>query len=114
MLGAKPAQARLRWSCAARASLAAVEAEVLNRTDRSSPMAGEAEVKYLDGDFRVVRPGNTVGLVAWVPDGVAAELFAIGRRHAPPTSTRVTPHEQWGDEDVVRERLGGLANSIEM
>ena len=34
--------------------------DVLNRTDRSSPMAGEAEVKYLDGDFRVVRPGAFV------------------------------------------------------
>jgi hypothetical protein len=33
---------------------------VLNRSDRSSPMAGEAEVKYLDGDFRVVRPGAFV------------------------------------------------------
>ena len=33
---------------------------VLNRTDRSSPMAGEADVKYLDGDFRVVRPGAFV------------------------------------------------------
>ena len=33
---------------------------VLNRSDRASPMAGEAEVKYLDGDFRVVRPGAFV------------------------------------------------------
>ena len=33
---------------------------MLNRTDRSSPMAGEAEVRYLDGDFRVVRPGAFV------------------------------------------------------
>jgi hypothetical protein len=33
---------------------------VLNRSDRPSPMAGEAEVKYLDGDFRVVRPGAFV------------------------------------------------------
>jgi hypothetical protein len=38
----------------------AVEAGVLNRSDRPSPMAGEAEVKYLDGDFRVVRPGAFV------------------------------------------------------
>lgn len=36
------------------------EAALLNRTDRSSPMPGEAEVKYLDGDFRVVRPGAFV------------------------------------------------------
>ena len=34
--------------------------EVLNRFERSSPMAGEAEIKYLDGDFRVVRPGAFV------------------------------------------------------
>ena len=33
---------------------------MLNRTDHSSPMAGEPEVKYLDGDFRVVRPGAFV------------------------------------------------------
>jgi hypothetical protein len=32
---------------------------VLNRFDRPS-MSGEAEVKYLDGDFRVVRPGGFV------------------------------------------------------
>src|SRR5207253_2934770 len=41
------------------ASLTA-EIDVLNRFDRSSPMAGEAEVKYLDGDFRVLRPGAFV------------------------------------------------------
>jgi hypothetical protein len=33
---------------------------LLNRTDRSSPLPGEADVKYLDGDFRVVRPGAFV------------------------------------------------------
>jgi hypothetical protein len=36
------------------------EDPLLNRTDRPSPMPGEAEVKYLDGDFRVVRPGAFV------------------------------------------------------
>jgi hypothetical protein len=30
---------------------------LLNRFDHSLPPNGEAEVKYLDGDFRVVRPG---------------------------------------------------------
>jgi hypothetical protein len=33
---------------------------MLNRFDRNPPTAGEAEVKYLDGDFRVVRPGAFV------------------------------------------------------
>ena len=33
---------------------------MLNRYDRPPPMAGEAEVKFLDGDFRIVRPGAFV------------------------------------------------------
>jgi hypothetical protein len=33
---------------------------LLKRFDRSLPPNGEAEVKYLDGDFRVVRPGSFV------------------------------------------------------
>jgi len=36
------------------------EVALLNRTDRPAPMPGEAEVKYLDGDFRVMRPGAFV------------------------------------------------------
>lgn len=33
---------------------------MLTRFDHSLPPNGEAEVKYLDGDFRVVRPGSFV------------------------------------------------------
>lgn len=36
------------------------ETTVLYRSDRPSPMSGEAEIKYLDGDFRVVKPGAFV------------------------------------------------------
>jgi hypothetical protein len=36
------------------------EVILLNRTDRPAPMPGEADVKYLDGDFRVTRPGAFV------------------------------------------------------
>ncbi len=33
---------------------------MLNRFDHTQPANGEAEAKYLDGDFRVVRPGSFV------------------------------------------------------
>lgn len=33
---------------------------MLNRFDRSSPTAGEAELKFLDGDFRILKPGAFV------------------------------------------------------
>jgi len=45
---------------AGKATLPIGRPDVLTRYDRSPPMAGEAEVKYLDGDFRVVRPGAFV------------------------------------------------------
>ena len=68
---------------------------MLNRFDRSSPMAGEAEVKYLDGDFRVVRPGAFVRcavtgtpipleeLKYWSVDLQEAYALARGRAAAP-------------------------------
>ncbi|MDO8878174.1 MAG: DUF2093 domain-containing protein [Pseudolabrys sp.] len=33
---------------------------MLNRFDHSLPPNGMAEIRYLDGDFRVVRPGSFV------------------------------------------------------
>ncbi len=33
---------------------------MLNRFDHRSPTAGEAEIRYLDGEFRIVRPGAFV------------------------------------------------------
>jgi hypothetical protein len=33
---------------------------LLNRFDHSAPPNGQAEIKYLDGDFRIVRPGSFV------------------------------------------------------
>jgi ubiquinone/menaquinone biosynthesis C-methylase UbiE len=62
--------------------------------------------------FRVVRPGGTVGLTAWTPDGVMAEMFGIGRSFAPPDPDQ-PPSERWGDEATARERLEPLASHVE-
>jgi ubiquinone/menaquinone biosynthesis C-methylase UbiE len=62
--------------------------------------------------FRVVRPGGTVGLTAWTPDGMMAEMFGIGRRFAPLDPDQQPP-ERWGDEATARERLEPLAARIE-
>jgi SAM-dependent methyltransferase len=73
-------------------------------TPQPEVMAGEL--------FRVVRPGNTVGLTAWVPDGAFIQLFEVARRFLPPPPGAALP-EQWGDEDTVRDRLEGLAAHVE-
>ena len=63
--------------------------------------------------FRVVRPGNTVGMTAWLPEGPTYEMFQVTRSYSepPPDVPRL---EEWSREEAVRERFEGLANSIEM
>lgn len=63
--------------------------------------------------FRVVRPGNTVGMTVWLPEGPTYEMFLVTRSYSEPAAD-VPRLEEWSKEDVVRERFDGLANSIEM
>ena len=63
--------------------------------------------------FRVVRPGNTVGMTAWMPYGPTCEMFSLTRRYSSGPDDVPRP-EEWSDEATVRERFDGLANSIEL
>lgn len=63
--------------------------------------------------FRVVRPGNTVGMTAWMPYGPTHEMFSLTRRYSPRPDDLARP-EEWTDADTVHERFDGLANSIDI
>jgi len=60
---------------------------------------------------RVCKPGGTIAMANWVPDGFVAQQFALGNRYAPPPEGIPAPI-LWGDEQVVRERLGAYASDI--
>jgi SAM-dependent methyltransferase len=62
--------------------------------------------------FRVVRPGGTVGLTAWAPDGFFGGIQTLGQRFSPPPKGFGRPQE-WGDEAVARGRLEGLAAHVD-
>ncbi|CAA9518003.1 MAG: Methyltransferase type 11 [uncultured Solirubrobacterales bacterium] len=62
--------------------------------------------------FRVVRPGNTVGMANWTPEGFNGRFFALGNRYAPPPPEDVPRPTDWGCEEIVRERFADLAGSI--
>ena len=61
--------------------------------------------------FRVVRPGNTVGLTSWGDYGAQAEVFRMFDEHRPPTDA---PNPSlWGDPAVAEERLAPYANRVQ-
>lgn len=63
--------------------------------------------------FRVARPGGTVALTAWVPEGWnGAFMRLLGEvAEAPPGAV---PPPQWGVEEVLRERLSPYAATLEV
>ena len=62
--------------------------------------------------FRVVRPGGTVGMANWTPHGFQGRMFALQAQYAPPPPEDLPLPSQWGVEEVVRERLDGLAATL--
>ena len=52
---------------------------------------------------RVCRPGGTIGLVNWTPEGLIGEMFQIMGRHLPPPPAFATAPPLWGDEHHVRD-----------
>jgi SAM-dependent methyltransferase len=63
--------------------------------------------------FRVVRPGGTVGMTAWTPDGFFGSYQALSQRFLPPAEGAGRPQE-WGEEGTARARLQGLASHVDV
>jgi SAM-dependent methyltransferase len=60
---------------------------------------------------RVCRPGGTIGLISWTPEGFIGQMFATMKPYvpAPPSGMQAPP--RWGDPDYVRALLGdGIAD----
>ncbi len=59
-----------------------------------------------DEIVRVCRPGGTIGLISWTPEGFLGEMFAAMRPYAPPPAPGAQPPPLWGREDHVRTLFG--------
>lgn len=62
---------------------------------------------------RVCRPGGTIGLVSWTPEGFIGQMFATMKAYAPPPPPGAQPPPLWGREDHVRDLLGDRATSVD-
>ncbi|MGY1632814.1 class I SAM-dependent methyltransferase [Geodermatophilus sp. SYSU D01186] len=55
---------------------------------------------------RVCRPGGSIGLLCWTPEGMIGALFRTMKPFAPPPPPGAQPPPLWGSEDHLRELLG--------
>jgi SAM-dependent methyltransferase len=55
---------------------------------------------------RVCRPGGTISLLNWTPEGMVGALFRTMKPFAPPPPPGAQPPPLWGNEDHLRELFG--------
>ncbi len=55
---------------------------------------------------RVCRPGGTIGLLSWTPEGMIGALFRAMGQFMPPPPPGAQPPPLWGGEDHLRELFG--------
>jgi SAM-dependent methyltransferase len=55
---------------------------------------------------RVCRPGGTIGMLNWTPEGMIGAFFKTMGPFAPPPPPGAQPPPKWGGEDHVRELFG--------
>jgi len=63
--------------------------------------------------IRVARPGGTIALASWTPDGFIGELFRTVASHVPPPAGVQSPM-LWGTEAHLRELFGDRIASLEV
>src|SRR3954449_7326528 len=63
--------------------------------------------------LRVCRPGGTLALASWSPDGFIADLFRTVAKHVPPPAGVQSPM-LWGTEAHLRELFGADIASLQV
>jgi len=61
---------------------------------------------------RVCRPGGTIGLLNWTPEGFIGRLFAAMKPYAPPPPPGAQPPPLWGRPEHVRGLLGDRVTDV--
>jgi hypothetical protein len=62
--------------------------------------------------IRVCRPGGTIGLLSWTPEGFIGRLFATMKPYVAPPPPGVSSPPLWGSEDHVRGLLGDRVTDV--
>jgi len=61
---------------------------------------------------RVCRPGGTIGLLSWTPEGFLGQMLATMKPYAPQPPPGAQPPPLWGDENHVRTLFGDRVTDV--
>ena len=67
-----------------------------------------------DEMLRVCRPGGTIGMLNFTPEGLISDFFGALAPYMPPPPPGAQPPPLWGSEEHVRELFGDRLGSLEM
>jgi ubiquinone/menaquinone biosynthesis C-methylase UbiE len=67
-----------------------------------------------DEMLRVCRPGGTIGMINFTPEGLISDFFDALADYAPPPPAGALPPPLWGREDHVRALFGERVDSLKM
>jgi ubiquinone/menaquinone biosynthesis C-methylase UbiE len=63
---------------------------------------------------RVCRPGGTIGLVSWTPQGFVGEMLAVMKPYLAPPPPGAQPPPLWGQEEHVSALFGDRVTDLTM
>lgn len=62
--------------------------------------------------LRVLKPGGTLAFNTWPPEHFVGRFFTLTSRYAPAPPPGFSPPPQWGDVNIVKQRLGEAVDDI--
>ena len=62
--------------------------------------------------LRVLKPGGVIAFSTWPPELLVGRMFALNGRYAPAPPPGTSPPHQWGDPNIVRDRLGDAVTDL--
>jgi SAM-dependent methyltransferase len=103
---------RLTWQEADAEALPFGEAEFDTVLSCVGVMFAPHHQQAADELVRVCRPGGTIGLLSWTPQGFIGRMFATLKPYAPPPPPGAQPPPLWGDEEHVRALFGDRITDV--